>query len=259
MRRELDERALAAFAERLRGAHAKAVREAKRHSTWAAPDERYEARGARPRRCGARRRAGNEFLARFVPFASRVARLGVHNSLLQLALKLTAPGVPDIYQGCELWDFSLVDPDNRRRVDFAHRAALLEAVERSVARDRARAFAQWLRHWHDGRIKLAATRALLELRAREAALFAEGDYAACEVTGPRADEIVAFVRRRGRRIVLTAAQRFPCARSAAATGAARVFCCRATPWAPSTSSRAAARTAPRWIRRSCSRRCPSPC
>jgi (1->4)-alpha-D-glucan 1-alpha-D-glucosylmutase len=138
-----------------------------------------------------------------------VARLGVDNSLAQLALKLTAPGVPDIYQGCELWDFSLVDPDNRRRVDFEHRAALLDAVERGLAAGRAQAFAQWRREWQDGRVKLAATRTLLDLRKREPALFAEGNYAACEVTGPRADEIVAFMRARERRAVVTAVRRFP--------------------------------------------------
>jgi (1->4)-alpha-D-glucan 1-alpha-D-glucosylmutase len=130
-------------------------------------------------------------------------------SLAQLALKLTSPGVPDIYQGCELWDFSFVDPDNRRRVDFAERGALLEAVERGLAADRAASFAQWRRQWHDGRVKLAATRALLALRSREANLYTSGDYGACEVTGPRADEIVAFVRTRERRVALTAVQRFP--------------------------------------------------
>jgi (1->4)-alpha-D-glucan 1-alpha-D-glucosylmutase len=205
---QLDGRVLGVFAERLRGALRKAVREAKRHSTWAAPDDGYESAQLGLVDKALALGAGNEFLARFAPFASRVARLGVHTSLVQLALKLTAPGVPDIYQGCELWDFSLVDPDNRRRVDFALRAALLAAVERGLAGDRARAFGQWRREWHDGRVKLAVTRVLLELRAREPKLFAEGDYAPCEVTGPRADEIVAFARVREGRAVVTAVQRF---------------------------------------------------
>jgi (1->4)-alpha-D-glucan 1-alpha-D-glucosylmutase len=206
---QLRESVLRAFAERMRAALRKAVREAKRRSTWTSPDERYEEALLGLVDAALERGRDNPFLARFVPFASRVARLGVHNSLVQLALKLTAPGVPDIYQGCELWDFSLVDPDNRRRVDFAQRAALLDAVERELAADRPRAFVQWRQEWQDGRVKLAATRALLELRAREEALFAEGDYVACEVTGPRADEIVAFARARAGRAVLTAVQRFP--------------------------------------------------
>jgi (1->4)-alpha-D-glucan 1-alpha-D-glucosylmutase len=207
--RQLDARALVEFAERLRGALRKAVREAKRHSNWAAPDERYEAALLGLADTALEPTPGNRFLERFVPFASRVARLGVDVSLAQLALKVTAPGVPDIYQGCELWDFALVDPDNRRRVDFAHRAALLEAVNEALVRDRVRAFAQWLRQWHDGRVKLAVTRTLLQLRSREAELFSDGDYVACEVTGPRADEIVAFTRRREGRFAVTAVRRFP--------------------------------------------------
>jgi (1->4)-alpha-D-glucan 1-alpha-D-glucosylmutase len=206
---QLDGGALAAFAERLRGALRKAVREAKRHSTWAAPDERYEAALLGLVDAALEPRPENELLPRLAAFASRVARLGAHNSLVQLTLKLTAPGVPDIYQGCELWDFSLVDPDNRRPVDFAARTAALEAVAESLARDPVRAFAQWRKSWRDGRLKLAATRVLLELRSREPALFAAGDYAACEVTGPRAEEIVAFARRHERRIVVTVAERFP--------------------------------------------------
>ncbi|HEY3517120.1 MAG TPA: malto-oligosyltrehalose synthase, partial [Gammaproteobacteria bacterium] len=206
---KLDERALAAFKERLGGAMRKAVREAKRNSSWAAPDERYEGSLLRLIDAALDPREGNEFLARFTPFACRVARLGVLVSLAQLALKLTAPGVPDIYQGCELWDFSLVDPDNRRPVDFESRAALLEDVDEQLARDPERAFAHWLQQWQDGRVKLAVTRKLTELRSREPALFGGGEYAECEVTGPRAEEIVAFLRRHERRVVVTVVRRFP--------------------------------------------------
>ena len=205
----LDESALAAFKERLGGAMRKAVREAKRNTSWAAPDARYEDSVLRLVDAALDPGAGNEFLARFTPFAGRVARLGVLVSLAQLALKLTAPGVPDIYQGCELWDFSLVDPDNRRPVDFALRAALLEDIDEELARDAERTLAHWLRRWQDGRIKLAVTRTLTKLRLREPELFGEGEYAECEVTGPRADEIVAFVRRHERRVVMTAVRRFP--------------------------------------------------
>jgi (1->4)-alpha-D-glucan 1-alpha-D-glucosylmutase len=205
--RQLDEAAIGAFAERLRGAMQKAVREAKLHSTWASPNESYE-------QCvnaliGAALDPSSEFLASFGAFATRVAELGVRNSLVQLVLKLTAPGVPDIYQGCETWDLSLVDPDNRRRIDFAAREAELSAVRRSLEGDRERAFAQWLRSWHDGRIKLAVLHTLLELRGREPALFGGGGYEPCEATGGRADELISYVRRGDRRIVLTAAQRFP--------------------------------------------------
>jgi (1->4)-alpha-D-glucan 1-alpha-D-glucosylmutase len=204
---EIGAATLAEFAERMQGAMTKAAREAKRHTNWAVPDERYES--ALRALVEAALTPGNEFLARFAPFASRVARLGVHVSLVQLALKMTAPGVPDIYQGGELWDFSLVDPDNRRPVDFARRAALLEAVDEQLAGDAVRALTEWRRQWQDGRIKLATTRTLLALRAREAVLFAAGDYVPCEVTGPRAGEIVAYARRYGPRAVVTLAHRFP--------------------------------------------------
>jgi len=207
--RKLDERVLATFKERLHGAMRKAMREAKRNSSWAAPNERYEDSLLRLVDAALDSRPDNEFVAAFAPFASRVARLGVLVSLAQLALKLTAPGVPDIYQGCELWDFSLVDPDNRRPVDFAQRAALLEAIDEELARDRAQAFSQWLLRWRDGRIKLAVTRTLTKLRAREPELFGAGEYVPCEVTGPRADEVVAYCRRREHRAVLTVVRRFP--------------------------------------------------
>ncbi len=203
---QLDERTLSSFADRLRAAMIKAVREAKRHTTWAAPDERYEAAivGLVDRALQSR-----AFLEQFVPFASRIARLGVHSSLVQLALKLTAPGVPDIYQGTETWDLSLVDPDNRRRVDFTGRAKLLDAVDEGLRGDRVRVLEQWLREWRDGRIKAATLRVLLALRAREAELFAAGAYEPCSVTGPRVEELIAYVRRHEQSMVLTAVQRFP--------------------------------------------------
>jgi (1->4)-alpha-D-glucan 1-alpha-D-glucosylmutase len=203
---ELDAKVLAAFAQRLRGAMTKAVREAKRHTTWAAPDERYETAVAALVDAAL---TPGAFLTQFAAFASRVARLGVRNSLVQLALKLTAPGVPDIYQGTETWDLSLVDPDNRRRVDFAHRAELLATVDEGLEGDRVRAWQGWLQHWQDGCIKLATTRVLLALRARAANLFAAGAYEPCVITGARADELVAYLRRDEERMVLTAVQRFP--------------------------------------------------
>ncbi len=118
--------ALAAFAERLRGALTKSIREAKLRSGWASPNAAYE-EAALAFAAEALRPDGG-FLAAFLPFVAEVARLGVHNSLVQTVLKLTAPGVPDIFQGAELWDFSLVDPDNRRPVDYRARSAALDAI-----------------------------------------------------------------------------------------------------------------------------------
>ncbi len=123
--------------------------------------------------------------------------LGALNSLSQITLKATMPGVPDFYQGTEFWDLSLVDPDNRRPVDFAERAAALAAVEHPD-------WNRLVQNWPDGRVKLAWTRQLLKLRTELAEVFAYGDYQPLEVIGPHRDHIVAFARRRGRDAVITA-------------------------------------------------------
>ena len=123
-------------------------------------------------------------------FARRTALLGALNSLTQLVLKATMPGVPDFYQGTEIWDLSLVDPDNRRPVDFAARQAALAA-------DAEPDWPALAANWPDGRIKLALTHRLLSLRNEMPALFRDGGYEPVEVTGPHRDHIVAF-RRIGR-------------------------------------------------------------
>jgi (1->4)-alpha-D-glucan 1-alpha-D-glucosylmutase len=127
--------------------------------------------------------------------------LGALNSLSQITLKATMPGVPDFYQGTEFWDLSMVDPDNRRPVDFTERAAVLKQVERPDWR----ALAQ---DWPNGHIKLAWMRHLLKLRNELPDVFAYGDYEPLEVSGPHRDHVVAFARRRGRQAVITAAARW---------------------------------------------------
>jgi (1->4)-alpha-D-glucan 1-alpha-D-glucosylmutase len=115
---------LETYGKRLAGALEKSMREAKLHSTWTSPDTvDEEAMQALAR--DALDSSGSGFLASFLPFAQKIARLGVQNSVIQTVMKLTLPGVPDIYQGCEMWDLSLVDPDNRRPVDYEIRAAAL--------------------------------------------------------------------------------------------------------------------------------------
>ena len=138
-----------------------------------------------------------EFLDSFETLAQRVALLGALNSLSQLTLKATMPGVPDFYQGTEFWDLSLVDPDNRRPVDFAARAAALASLETS-------GLGRLARHWPDGHIKLAWTRQLLKLRTELADVFAHGDYQPLEVSGPHRDHVIAFARRRGRDAAIVA-------------------------------------------------------
>ena len=130
------------------------------------------------------------FLRRFRPAAERLARLGMVNSLAQVALKLTVPGVPDIYQGNQGWDFSLVDPDNRRAVDHAELRLLAEETARATPGD-------LLALWRSGGIKLALTRALLRLRRERPALFERGSYEALEMEGMLDGHAVGFLRSEG--------------------------------------------------------------
>ena len=119
-------------------------------------------------------------------FARRIGPAGAINGLSQLLLKLTAPGIPDLYQGTEFWDLSLMDPDNRRPVDYAPRLAALDEAESAV---------QSAPSWRDGRIKQAVIARCLAARGRSPALFAAGDYQPLAVRGAAADHIVAFARR----------------------------------------------------------------
>jgi (1->4)-alpha-D-glucan 1-alpha-D-glucosylmutase len=133
--------------------------------------------------------------------ARRAALIGALNSLTQVALKMTMPGVPDVYQGTEFWDLSLVDPDNRRPVDFGARAIALASLGDDPPW-RALAAA-----WPDGRIKLALSRRLLAMRQRLAPLFTHGSYQPLEVEGADCDEILAYARTRGRDAVIVAVGR----------------------------------------------------
>ena len=204
-----DAAALAPYAVRSEGAMLKSLREAKLRTTWAAPDTTYEEAVLGFVRQALDPEHAATFLGAFLPFQARIARLGVHNSLVQTALKLTAPGVPDLYEGAELWDFSLVDPDNRRPVDFALRAGLLDEVTSALAADRATALSAMLATWQGGRIKLALIATLLRFRAECPALFAEGSYEPLAVAGEDAECVCAFLRRLGASALLVAVQRFP--------------------------------------------------
>jgi (1->4)-alpha-D-glucan 1-alpha-D-glucosylmutase len=128
---------------------------------------------------------------------------------VQTALKLTLPGMPDIYQGAELWDLNLVDPDNRRPVDYPARVELLCQVAASSKQNRRAAMLEMLEDWHNGRIKLAIVAALLACRRARPELFAWGGYEPLIATGPRADQICGFVRRYEEDMLVVIAMRFP--------------------------------------------------
>ncbi len=198
-----------AWAARVDAYMQKALREAKVHSSWTNIDVEYES--AVSRFAGAVL-ASPEFLASFVPFARRVAAAGRLSSLSLTALKLASPGPCDVYQGCELWDLSLVDPDNRRPVDWALRRRLLDEVRRRVAEgpvERA-AYAGEVslpEALPDGRAKLLLLREGLHLRRARPGLFLEGDYLPLTAEGPHADHVVAFARRHAGRALVCVAPR----------------------------------------------------
>ncbi len=187
--------------ERLQAYAVKAAREAKQETSWLNPHESYEAALCTFIARILDRSVSAEFLDSLENFARRVALLGALNSLSQITLKAMMPGVPDFYQGTEFWDLSLVDPDNRRPVDFIERADVLKRVARPDWQDLAR-------DWPNGHIKLAWTRHLLKLRNELPDVFAAGDYEPLEVSGAHREHVIAFVRRRGRHAVITAVVRW---------------------------------------------------
>ena len=185
------------FLERMQAYALKAAREGKQATSWLNPNQAYEAGLHTFLARILDRSLSAEFLDSLEAFSRRVSLLGALNSLSQITLKATMPGVPDFYQGTEFWDLSLVDPDNRRPVDFAERAKVL-------ARSDTPDWPGLTRDWSNGHIKLAWTRHLLKLRGELAEVFAHGDYEPLEVTGPHRDHVIAFARRRGRDAVIVA-------------------------------------------------------
>lgn len=208
---KLDQAALADFCQRIERYLIKAVREAKVYSSWINPNAAYEeAMIAFIRALLLTPYPRNLFLADFAPLQAWIARLGMFNSLSQTLLKLTVPGVPDIYQGCELWQFNLVDPDNRRPVDFARRQVLLQELQMLAATPTealAEAVRRLLDTLEDSRSKLYLSWKALELRNRQPQLFQQGSYLPLRVEGIQTDHLCAFARQSGEQTVIVAAPR----------------------------------------------------
>ncbi|HSC25952.1 MAG TPA: malto-oligosyltrehalose synthase [Vicinamibacterales bacterium] len=195
---------------RIQGYMIKSAKEAKVHTSWLTPNQKYENAILRfvDRVLG--RTGRGRFLPAFLPLQRRVARLGLVNSLAQLTLKLGSPGVPDFYQGTELWDLTLVDPDNRQPVHFAQRERLLSEIERVLSLDqiaRAGAVGDLLERWPDGRIKLLVTAAGLRLRRELPELFLQGRYVPLETEVTVSAGVIAFARVLDDRAVIFAAPR----------------------------------------------------
>ena len=180
-----DKAGMDAFETRVAAWLEKALREAKRHTGWAAPVPEYEqaARGFLAAVLDPERVSG--LVAEVAAFANRIAVPGALNSLTQTVLRLTQPGIADLYQGTEFWDFSMVDPDNRRPVDFAAREQALDAGSSPAA---------LMDSWRDGRVKQAMIARTLALRARSPGLFTMGSYTPLRTEGPLADSVIAYAR-----------------------------------------------------------------
>lgn len=194
---------VAEWRERVQAYALKAVREAKVHTSWLQPNAEYEAAVRAFVDAVLPDDRSGPFAADLAPFATEIAWFGGLASVSQQLLKLASPGVPDVYQGTELVDLSLVDPDNRRPVDYALRARLLDEFERARPEP-----AELLREPGDGRAKLYVTWAALGLRTRLAALFRDGDYVPLKLRGARAEHACAFLRRHASGAVLVVATRW---------------------------------------------------
>lgn len=191
------------YADRIVGYMTKAVREAKVRSNWTSPNAGYEDAVEQFVRGILRPTQHAVFWRDLLAYCGRIGRAGAINGLAQTLLKLTSPGVPDIYQGCERWDLSLVDPDNRRPVDYVSRAALLESERADLV--------SLTGNWQSGAIKQHVVARTLALRKEVPDLFAAGEYVPLEPEGPAGDRFVAFIRRAAAHHLLVVVPRFPLA------------------------------------------------
>jgi (1->4)-alpha-D-glucan 1-alpha-D-glucosylmutase len=193
------------FVERMQQYMLKAAREAKTHTFWLDNNTEYEE--ALMDFTEKLLVASPEFIESFTAFQKCVAHYGIFNSLSQTVIKLTAPGVPDLYQGTELWDLSLVDPDNRRPVDYQRRRQMLERLRAASESNIAALPGELLAARADGRIKLFVTHRTLQARRDYRELFEQGEYLPLGVTGEHAAHVLAFARRQGERLAVTIAPR----------------------------------------------------
>jgi (1->4)-alpha-D-glucan 1-alpha-D-glucosylmutase len=198
---------LAGLSKRIDTFMLKAMREAKTHSNWISPNEQHE--GALHAFIAGILDPGSsqEFLSDFSDFARSIAVYGAVNGFSQALLKMTVPGVPDIYQGAELWRLSLTDPDNRRPVSYPRREEFLHDLSEMQLESAPAKFAELLEGWDDGRLKLWLTKAVLNYRRENRDLFGHGAYIPLHVEGHHADSIFAFARAIAKRWVLVIAPR----------------------------------------------------
>ncbi len=195
------------FIQRVKDYLIKAVREAKVHTAWLKNDTDYEEAATQFVEQILLPSDENDFLPSFVPFQRQIQHLGIFNSLSQTLLKLTSPGIPDIYQGSEFWELSMVDPDNRRPVDYQQRQVCLQALKSGLDRDPKQLIQQLLATRQDGRIKQFVIYLGLQIRRTYPEIFRSGNYLPIEVKGSYRQHIVAFVREIENQAILVAVPR----------------------------------------------------
>jgi (1->4)-alpha-D-glucan 1-alpha-D-glucosylmutase len=204
----MNEKEYAEFVNRIGTYMEKALREAKVHTSWISPNTEYESAFQSFLAAILDRSPGNNFLTAFQLFQVRVARPGIFNSLAQIVLKITSPGVPDFYQGTEVWNFRLADPDNRRPVNYELLGSLLKRLREAEDQNPENVLDQLIQDPVDGALKLYVTRSALRFRRANRELFAKGSYTALRVTGRTHRHVIAFSRSYRHREVVVAAGRF---------------------------------------------------
>jgi (1->4)-alpha-D-glucan 1-alpha-D-glucosylmutase len=202
----------AEFIRRIQEYIIKAMREAKVHTSWISPNEDYERSTRQFIKTLLKPERTNRFLKTFSDFHAPIARAGIYNSLAQTLLKIASPGAPDFYQGAELWDFSLVDPDNRRPVDFAKRREALASLPIEDREEdeshRTELVKRLISNPCDGLIKLYLTSRALHFRRARQALFADGSYLPLAARGRKENHVIAFARILRERIAVIVTGRF---------------------------------------------------
>jgi (1->4)-alpha-D-glucan 1-alpha-D-glucosylmutase len=193
----LNQRDQANFLERLKAYIIKSVREAKVHTEWLKPDLAYEEAYLRFVEAILDPAQGNPFPGELAAATEKIAFYGMMNSLSRTFLKMVAPGVPDFYQGTELWDLSFVDPDNRRPVDYECRRVMLNKIKARESENSFDLLDELLSTWKDGRVKLYLTYKALNFRRQYKDIFLQGEYLPLEVVGDLQEHACAFARQRG--------------------------------------------------------------
>lgn len=194
------------YKHRIKDYMIKAVREAKIHTEWLKPDTYYEEAYLEFIEKTLNNTKENQFLKELYPFCKKISSYGVYNSISQLIIKINVPGISDFYQGSELWEFTLVDPDNRNPIDYDIRKKYLKDI--SSIKDKKNKLKELLKHKEDGKIKMFITKELLNLKKENSLIYEKGNYIPLEVKGEYKNNIIAFTRSYMNKWIITIVPRF---------------------------------------------------